>query len=294
MTELLKHDVCKILWKVSFAAMAFSCIVACRSSISDRLASSDDLFLIRNDLKNTRIALFYGDGMSEESIIAAGRAFQWMGGSVKIVDADSIINGCLNNYEILVWAGGESRPNHWSELGKVGKKRICDFVREGGGFLGICFGAGYACSSWNYWGLDWHAENKELYLNLFNGVVCSGQMEIADRGSHALMTGITLYDKTDIISDSISRQMSIVYYPDSPFFQFDTETTAFIIGTYDITDQPAMIAFEYGDGKVFLSGPHPEIETDSKRDGSTINSRLHDDGSEWPLLLEVAKWLLTE
>jgi glutamine amidotransferase-like uncharacterized protein len=52
-----------------------------------------------------------------------------------------------------------------------------------------------------------------------------------------------------------------------------------------------MVAFEYGAGRVFLSGPHPEIEVDSDRDGSSKFDELSDEGSEWPLLLAATKWL---
>jgi hypothetical protein len=40
---------------------------------------------------------------------------------------------------------------------------------------------------------------------------------------------------------------------------------------------------------VFLSGPHPEIEVDSDRNGSSRFDHLSDEGSEWPLLLAVMK-----
>jgi len=294
MIDLLKYDEYKIFCRLTCLIIVLLCLVTCRSSLSDRLASIDDLPQVLSDLQDIRVALFWGTGMSEESALAAGRAFQWMCSSVELVDADCIKNGCLNNFDILVYAGGESRPDPWSELGNAGKTRINEFVMEGGGFLGICFGAGYASHSWYYWGEDWRAEDKELYLNLFNGVAYSGQVEIAVKGSHALMTGITITDNTIITSDSVPLQMSVVYYPDSPYFQFSKDTMVSVVATYDATGHPAMIAFGYGDGKVFLSGPHPEIETDSNRDGSSINSHLPDDGSEWPLLLEVAKWMLAQ
>lgn len=58
-----------------------------------------------------------------------------------------------------------------------------------------------------------------------------------------------------------------------------------------MTGNPAMVAFEYGKGRVFLCGPHPEIEVDSDRDGSKRFDKLSDEGSEWPFLLAVMKWL---
>ena len=85
--------------------------------------------------------------------------------------------------------------------------------------------------------------------------------------------------------------MQILYVPSSPYLQPHDHAEVTVIATYEITEKPAMIAFDYGQGRVFLSGPHPGIEVDSDRDGSAILQELSDEGSEWPLLLEVMKWL---
>jgi hypothetical protein len=54
-----------------------------------------------------------------------------------------------------------------------------------------------------------------------------------------------------------------------------------------------MIAFEYEDGRVFLSGPHPEWDEDSDRDGDIGWDAVFDDfGSEWEMMLKVSLWLL--
>jgi hypothetical protein len=65
------------------------------------------------------------------------------------------------------------------------------------------------------------------------------------------------------------------------------------LATYAENDESAMIAFEYDDGRVFLSGPHPEWEEDSARDNSIGWDAVFDDfGSEWPMMLKVSLWLL--
>ena len=52
-----------------------------------------------------------------------------------------------------------------------------------------------------------------------------------------------------------------------------------------------MIALEYEEGRVFLSGPHPEWEEDSDRDGQAWPDGFDDDGSEWNMMLAVSLWL---
>jgi len=52
-----------------------------------------------------------------------------------------------------------------------------------------------------------------------------------------------------------------------------------------------MIAFEYEEGRVFLSGPHPEWEEGSNRDGCTWENFFDDQGSEWDLMLKISLWL---
>jgi hypothetical protein len=65
------------------------------------------------------------------------------------------------------------------------------------------------------------------------------------------------------------------------------------LATYAANNESAMIAFEYEDGRVFLSGPHPEWEEDSDRDNVVGWDIAFDDfGSEWDMMIKVSLWLL--
>ena len=66
------------------------------------------------------------------------------------------------------------------------------------------------------------------------------------------------------------------------------------ICTYTDTGFAGMIAFEYGNGTVFLSSPHPEYEEGSMRDGTDFWDSIPDPDSEWDLMLKVCQWLLEE
>ncbi|MFW9810216.1 MAG: hypothetical protein ACFFE6_12640, partial [Candidatus Thorarchaeota archaeon] len=43
---------------------------------------------------------------------------------------------------------------------------------------------------------------------------------------------------------------------------------------------------------VFISSPHFEYEENDSRDGTDYMDEYNDPDSEWPLLLEISKWLV--
>jgi glutamine amidotransferase-like uncharacterized protein len=276
--------------------MAVLMMTACSPTLRQRLISRpmsrDDSIQTQDDLSGVRVAIYLGYGMDRHSALAMERAFEWMGCHVEVVSADNIKNDCLDDFDVLALPGGESRPDPWGELGLEGKAKIQEFVSGGGGYIGVCLGALYASDYGDFWGnREIQLAADELYLDLFPGVAYCGQEEIAPQGVWPLMTWLNISDRAHPIADSLPEQMKIVYYPSSPYLQPYDDANVTIIATYEITENPAMVAFDYGNGRVFLSGPHPEIEVDSDRDGSDAFQELSDEGSEWPLLLDVMKWL---
>ncbi len=125
--------------------------------------------------------------MDEHSALALGRAFQWMGCHVEIIEADSIRGGSSIGFDVLAIPGGESRPNPWEELGLEGRDKIQEFIK-GGGYVGICLGALYASDFCNFWGVKWAKDG--LYLDLFPGVAHCGQDDIAPEGGWPLIEHI--------------------------------------------------------------------------------------------------------
>ena len=63
------------------------------------------------------------------------------------------------------------------------------------------------------------------------------------------------------------------------------------LAEYNLVDKIAITANIYGDGRVFLISPHPEVEEDTNRDGSEPFSEYEDEGSDWPLLYNAIEWL---
>lgn len=285
-----KKSILVLFLLISIVTISVFIKISCFPTLHQRLMSLDGLREIRNDLPGIQVAMYFGPGMDEHSALAMGKAFQWMGCHVEILNADDIKSDSLNNYDVLAIPGGESRPNPWEELGLEGKSMIQTFIKGGGGYIGICLGALYACDLCYFWGIKWAKD--ELYLDLFPGIAHCGQEDIAPQGGWPLMTWLNKSEGSHPIIDAMTDRIRIVYYPSSPYLQPYRDTNVTIVSTYEISGNPAMVAFEYGKGRVFLCGPHPEIEVDDDRDGSKRFDDLDDEGSEWPFLLESVRWLV--
>jgi glutamine amidotransferase-like uncharacterized protein len=258
-------------------------------TLQEVLISREGLTETRMDLNGVRAAIYFGRGMDGHSALAIGRALQWMGCDVEIADADSIKGGILDELDVLAFPGGATTPDPWRELGVDGTSRIKSFVRNGGGYIGICLGAVFAAETSEFWGTRLGVD--ELYLKLFPGVAHCGQEDIAPQGGWPLMIDLEVADHDHPITAELPGKIRVVMYPNGPYLQPSEGGNVTTVATFVLTGNPAMVAFEYGKGRVFLSGPHPEIEVDSDRDGSSLFDELSDQGSEWPLLLAVMKWM---
>jgi hypothetical protein len=53
-----------------------------------------------------------------------------------------------------------------------------------------------------------------------------------------------------------------------------------------------MLAYEFGQGRVFLTGVHTEFEEGSDRDNVLWDNNMHDPESEWPLMSKAVRWLV--
>jgi len=233
------------------------------------------------------VALYSDKGCWEESIQAAEKMFQWMGYSVKSVDADYISTAGLGNFKILCIPGGDMYQ-YSQDISSRGKVNIKNFLSEGGGYIGICGGAYFAGSR-----VIWQGNELSMTpLSLFAGTAQGPLNDIVPYPNYG-MCKVNVSDTTHAITQSDSFSFWILYYW-GPMLLPDEGASAAILGRYERGNQPMMLAFEYGQGRVFLIGTHPEIEEDSDRDGLTFADELDDRGSDWDLMKKAARWCLKE
>ncbi len=226
-----------------------------------------------DDLTGVKVAVYNGVGVMGSSRIALHRMFEWMNATVANVTAAEILDAGLGDYDILVIPGG-SETTCSDEFESEGQQIIKDFVTQGGSYFGICGGATFAVR----------------YLRLFNGFMGP----VGEPGDLIHMTAMHVNQSCNGPDLSgLPENVTTMYYASQRFTPNPYAATSIHnIASYDFDGSAGMVAFEYGNGSVFLSSPHPEYEEDSDRDDTTFGDDLEDPESEWDLLLSVSKWLI--
>lgn len=224
------------------------------------------------DLTGVKVAVYNGEGVMDSSYIALAKMFEWMNASVESITALQILDDFLDDYDILVIPGG-SESICLSELQYIeGVQKVQDFVKNGGSFFGICGGATFGAN----------------YAGFFNG----SMRPVSEPGEIIHMTTMQVNQSSTgpELIDCLGS-FTTMYYA-SQYFDPREGTDVHIVATYDFNDEAGMVAFEYEDGTVFLSSPHPEYEEDGDRDDTADYDYLDDPDSEWDLLFRVSKWLV--
>jgi glutamine amidotransferase-like uncharacterized protein len=215
-----------------------------------------------------KVALYNDAGVWGSGLLCLRYMFKSMNASVTFVTASDIKNGILKDFDLLVIPGGSDADLYNSSLGVDGASEIRDFVSNGGAFIGICAGAYFACDY-----IVWEGTRYSYPMGLFPGHGDGPIDEIAP-WPNSSMTNISIVNHTHPITKSLPDYMWILYYGGPEFYPYAGANVT-ILGRYQVNGEAAIVACQYGLGRVFLSGPHPEIQE-----------------YDWPLLYEAVKWLL--
>lgn len=236
----------------------------------------------------TAVVALYSDlGTWEESVQAAEKMFQWMNYTVVLVNSDYINNEGLDDFCVLCVPGGDMYQ-YAQDISSRGKGNVKNFIRNGGGYIGICGGAYFASEK-----VFWQGNQLPITpLGVFLGMAEGPVNEIVPYPSYD-MCKVDILDFEHPITRSEQDSIWMLYYW-GPVLMPNENANATILGTYDRGNQPAMLAFDYGLGGVFLVGTHPEIEEDSERDGVAFADELDDRGSDWELMRKAVLWLLNK
>ncbi len=176
--------------------------------------------------------------------------------AVKELTAEEIRSGALAELDVLIHPGGSGGAQGRC-LEEAGREEIRKFVREGGGYIGICAGAYLASADY------------EWSLNILDAKVLDRKHWARGRG----MVEIELSDVGQQVLKSTAKQRAI-YYAQGPLLAPGNRP--------DITDYQTMATFkteiakngapqgvmpgttaiargEYGLGRVVCFSPHPEL-----------------------------------
>ena len=236
----------------------------------------------------TDIAIYTDDGVGTwpDGIVAFEQFLDWKGVTHRRITAPEINTGDLSqDFKAIYFPGGYA----WYykvAFNEEGLNNIRNLVSGGGGYIGMCAGAYFACDS-----VDWEEDGVLDYpLDLFDGVG-RGAIDAIAPWDNYTMTTVNLNPNNPINQFSNAQEVTL-YYGGQVFDPHDgvvMDTVATWAAYYDL---PAAINFRYGQGRVLLYGPHPEIEEDHDRDSTNFAQELDDQGSEWPWLWSAIDWLL--
>lgn len=159
----------------------------------------------------------------------------------------------LREFDLVMFTGG-SGSGEAGGLGEAGRENVRKFVREGGGYVGICAGAYLACSGFE-WGLGvmnartvsskWRRGAGEVRISPVQGDEVLG-VPLSERGVR--------YVNGPIIKPDSRKDL-----PDyRPLVLFRTELAENGSPAGVMVGAPALAVSEYGLGRVVISSPHPE------------------------------------
>jgi glutamine amidotransferase-like uncharacterized protein len=274
--------------KIVFISLTIFTLGLCANAVCLQADSTSDKghgpLVLNKDKQPVRVAIYTGDGAYFRSITAASQMFSWMGASPQRITPQDIKDDQLQSFDILYMTGGWAVP-YIRDLKDGGTAKIREFVQRGGAFLGTCAGAFFAADY-----IYWEGQRYEYPLDLFPGYAKGAIAEIAPWPSFKLCR-INLSKTPHPIIKGEPQSLMILYWG-GPWFDAPPGFKADILAYYDFNSRPAMLAFEYGGGRVFLTGVHTEFEEGGDRDNVRWGDSLHDPESEWPLMLKAVRWLV--
>lgn len=134
-----------------------------------------------------------------------------------------------------------------------------EFVRRGGGYLGFCAGAFLA----DKWVND---ENTIAGLDIL-GATTEDYAES---------------DNPFMFLINWSGHLRFLYFQGGPYFHVHDKARTKVVATYD-DGKPAVIYSRFGQGRIAVSGPHPEAPESWRK----VDSLQDKDGLDYDLALEM-------
>jgi glutamine amidotransferase-like uncharacterized protein len=223
-------------------------------------------------LEGADFAIYSGSGTWEPSKTAFKNFLEWKGLTWEEVNKNDINQRRLiGKYDGLFmpggWAGDYNR-----DIKSAGDQHIRDFISGGGAYIGMSAGAYYACDI-----TIWQGDVLNYPSNIFDGDCIGPIDEIAPWPDYTMANmEINLGHEANAYEPS---QRSILYYGE-PYFvahggqEMQTFASWIVPSNPVANGKPGIIGFNYGQGRVLLVGPHPEIEEDDTRDGTDFASEL--------------------
>ncbi len=232
-------------------------------------------------------AIYYDGGVGawEDGVVAFEHFLDWKGISHNRVSAQDVNTIALKDFYTAIYFPGGNAGYYNADINSTGVQHIQELVSDNGAYIGMCAGADFASDK-----LIWHGRVIDYPLDLFQGKAIGPINKLAV-WPHYDMTKLSM-NLDDEINQFEPENEDMLYWGGAVFHPYASTNIDTIATFDDFYDKLAIIKFTYGNGRVLLISPHPEIEEDSNRDGVNVVEELDDNGSDWNFLWTATDWLL--
>lgn len=173
-----------------------------------------------------------------------------------------------SQFDLLIFPGG-SGSKQGKALGEERRNHVRTFVRDGGGYVGVCAGA-YLSSAHYSWSLDLidssvFAGSREIEgvgrkQMWYRGTKSRVDLELSEAGKR-LFTGVppkfdVLYHNGPIISPKEIPEIEDY----TPLAWFRSEQVRYEPQRGTMVDTPAIVSGRFGRGRIVSISPHPEAD----------------------------------
>ncbi len=221
----------------------------------------DTFFFEQKKANEHRVAIYDDTGAGAGSAFPVERCYEGVtGAQIRRIAAATVYYGGLAQFDVVVFPGG-SGSSIATALTKEGRERVVEFVKNGGGYIGICAGA-YLGTAYYSWSL---------------GII---RADVKDSAHWARGSGTVEIELSKAGASLIGRAAGLVnvYYGQGPLLvprkEGDLpkyEVLGIYRGEFAENGAPAgvmpgtdaMIRAPFGKGRVVLCSPHPESSKDT-------------------------------
>ena len=249
--------------------LCFSVSISFFNCSKDNPVDSQESYLNISDI---HISLYWDLGIWDACRESTEQMLIGLGCNYTKINRDSILYGNLNKFNMLFIPAGN--PEIYLEyLNLDVQNRIRNFVRQGGGYIGICGSAYFAVENAIWRGWYWEARKYIQFngLGIFPGTADGPIEDFAptykDRNCEILFA-----NKNHPITSNLPDTLRYTYEHGPAFLT--TSNNVSVLGRTVNGNNPVVVSCQYYSGKVFLSTNHPEWDTTRTSWGLVKNAIL--------------------
>jgi glutamine amidotransferase-like uncharacterized protein len=216
----------------------------------------DKLDFDTSQLKDICIGLYVDNGATDTDEVKS--MLNQLNCTCLSINKDTIISGVLENYDIIMFPGGDMWE-YKDHLTETGIQKIRSFVQSGGGYIGICGGSYFAADKiiWRGWAGEPRQYLTISGIGIFPGTA-DGPIEDYAPSYQDYYCKVSIYKGHPITSD-VNDQLDYLY-SFGPEYIIDDSTDVVILGKSTAGGKNVIIAGQYENGRVFLTSLHPEFD----------------------------------